>query len=110
MKNIGKWLFIVGIVLSVASGYIDWSPMPVVLMLLGFIVGFVNINEKEAQKFLIASITLLVVGTAGISALFSTGSLGGVVQLILNDFVSFVAASAFVVAIREIIHTESEKS
>jgi len=109
MKNVGKWLFLAGIVLSIISGYITWSPMPLVLILLGFIVGFVNINEKEAQKFLIASITLLVVGTAGMSALFATGSLGGTIQLILNDFVSFVAASAFVVALREIITTESEK-
>lgn len=109
MKNIGKWLFLSGIVLSVVSGYITWAGMPLVLIFLGFVVGFVNINEREAQKFLVAAITLLVVGTAGMSALFSMGSLAGTVQLILNDFVSFVAASAFVVALREIISTESEK-
>jgi hypothetical protein len=109
MKNVGKWLFLAGIILSVVSGYITWSGMPLVLILLGFIVGFVNINERESQKFLVAAITLLVVGTAGMSALFSTGSLAGTIQLVLNDFVSFVAASAFVVALREIISTESEK-
>jgi hypothetical protein len=109
MKNLGKWLFIAGVLLSILSGYVDWPTMPTVLIGLGIIVGLVNINTKETTKFLISTIALLVVGTAGVSALFSTGALGGSVQLILNDFISFVAASAFIVALRTIIGLESDE-
>lgn len=109
MKNLGKWLFIAGVMLSIVSGYVDWEVIPTVLIGLGIIVGLVNINTKETTKFLIATTTLLLVGTAGVSALFSTGSLGGTVQLILNDFISFVAASAFIVALKTIISLESDE-
>jgi hypothetical protein len=62
-----------------------------------------NIDSREAPKFLIASIALLAIGTASISSLFTTGRFSGQTQLVLNDFISFVSAAALVVALKTIV-------
>ncbi|MCX6809481.1 MAG: hypothetical protein NTZ65_01895 [Candidatus Berkelbacteria bacterium] len=102
-RIIGKSLFIVGILVSVLAGLTPSSYWTIILIALGLIVGFINISEKEAEKFLIASISLLVIGTAGLSALILNGNAVVTTQGILNNFVSFVAAAALVVALKTVI-------
>ena len=103
MVKVGRWAFTIGIVLAVLSGFADWAGIPIVLIVLGLIVGFLNIAEKESERFLVAAIALLIIGTASVSALFTTGRFAGQTQLILNDFISFVAASALVVALKTVV-------
>lgn len=103
MIKVGKWTFTIGILLSILSGFVDWGGIPIILIVLGLVVGFLNIDEKEAPRFLIASIALLVIGTASISTLFTTGKFAGQTQLVLNDFISFVSAAALVVALKTIV-------
>lgn len=103
MRNFGKWAFVVGILLALISGYVSSSYIPMILIALGLIVGFLNIGQKEAEKFLVAAIALLVIGAAGVTALFSTGGLVGITQSILNNFISFVSSAALVVAIKAIV-------
>lgn len=103
MIKVGRWTFTAGIILAILSGFIDWGGIPIILIVLGLIVGFLNIGEKEAQRFLVAAIALLMIGTASISALFTTGRFAGQTQMILSDFISFVSAAALVVAIKTVI-------
>jgi hypothetical protein len=102
--NYRKWLFIVGIFISFILSFFDFPASAVVLIALGLLVGFLNINEKEAEKFLVASIALLVVGTASFSVILLNGTeFGSTVQVVLNNFVSFVASAAFVVALKTVV-------
>lgn len=102
--NYKKWLFILGILVSMILGFYEFSLSSVLLIALGLLVGFLNINEKEAEKFLIGSVTLLVVGTASFSVILLNGTpFAGTVQMVLNNFVSFVAAAAFVVALKTVV-------
>jgi len=101
--KVGKWTFTIGILLAVLAGFIDWAAIPVILIVLGLIVGFLNIDEKEAERFLVAAIALLIIGTASISSLFTSGRFAGQTQLILNNFISFVSASALVVALKTVV-------
>ena len=57
MALVGKYAFLVGLVIAVAGGvgfeqaWFGW-----VLAVLGLVVGFLNISDKESQTFLLAAI------------------------------------------------------
>lgn len=99
-KGIGWWAFAVGLVLAVIFGYSGNVGLIWLLVLLGLIVGFLNISEKEAVNFLIASIALISAGSAA-NLTILWGPLGG----ILSSVVAFVAPAAVVVAIKVIYET-----
>ena len=103
MVNVGRWAFLIGIILAVVAGFWVIPGLAIILVILGLIVGFLNITAVEIETYLVAVIALLVIGTAGLQALSGAGELSGAVQVIqtmLRNFVSFVAASGLVVAIR----------
>jgi hypothetical protein len=104
MRKVGKWAFVFGILVSILAAFIDWGAIPTILVALGLIVGFLNIAEKEAEKFLIAAIALLIIGTASFSALIVSGAFASTTQAILNNFTAFVAAAALVVALKVIVN------
>jgi hypothetical protein len=103
MVKVGRWAFTIGIFLSILAGFVDWGGIPIILIVLGLVVGFLNIDDKEAVRFLVASIALLSIGTASISSLFTTGRFAGATQLVLSDFISFVAAAALIVALKTVV-------
>ena len=98
----GRWAFIIGLIISVLLGFVTFAYASLVLVILGLIVGFMNVSEKEATKYLIAVIALMIVGVAGLQSLVILGSLYEWIQAILTSFITFVAASAVVVAIKEL--------
>jgi len=103
MVNVGKWAFLIGVVLAIVAGFITASWPAIVLAILGLIVGFLNISAKEVLHYLVAVIALLVIGTAGIAALESLGGFVETVQLMISNFIVFVAASGLIVAFKTIV-------
>jgi len=113
----GEWAFLIGIALAVVVGifssFIGAELLPIVvavLVLLGLVVGFMNIKEKEITAFLIATIALLSVAYSWqpLTALFSAylGAPGGVLVNAINGFMSalvaFIAPAAFIVALKQV--------
>ena len=99
LSLIGRWALIIGIVVAILAGFTEISAAAYVLGILGLIVGFLNIGEKESTPFLIAVIALLVIGLSGLQL----GKLTGVVVSILNNFIAFVAAAGLVVALKQVL-------
>jgi len=99
LTTIGHWALIIGIVIAVIAGFAVIPALPVVLFVLGLIVGFLNIKEKESTPFLVAVIALLLIGVAGLQL----GKLTPVVISILNNFIAFLAAAGLVVALKQVI-------
>ena len=99
LVKIGHWALIIGIILAVLAGFTAIPSLPVILFVLGLIVGFLNIQEKESTPFLVAVIALLLIGVAGLQL----GRLTPVVVSILNNFIAFVAAAGLVVALKQVI-------
>jgi len=94
---LGHWVLIIGMILAVIAGFTAIPSLPIVLFILGLIVGFLNIKEKESTSFLVAVIALLLIGVAGLQ-------LGGVVVAsILNNFIAFMAAAGLVVALKQVL-------
>ena len=103
MVDVGKWAFLIGILLAVLAGFWTISGVAIILVILGLIVGFLNITAAEVESYLVAVIALLVIGTASLQVLANAGELGAtieVLQTMVTNFISFVAASGLVVAIR----------
>ena len=107
---IGKWAFLIGIIIAVLAGFVTGyaTTFALVLFLLGLIVGFLNISEKESTHFLIAAIALLTGGIASISAISMLGVSIDYVNTIIGNFVAFVSAAALVVAIKAIFETSKK--
>ncbi len=103
LKLVGKWSFLAGIVLALLVSLFPEVPYAaLVLFLLGLIVGFLNISEKESGKFLLATITLMSVGLVSLTAVSVFGVIGSYLAMILANFVAFVSPVALVVAVKAI--------
>lgn len=103
MTNVGKWAFIIGLILAILSGFFAVSSLAIVLLILGLIVGFLNISKGEEQPYLIAVIALLVIGVGSMQALAALGvTLSDWVNIMFGNFITFVAASGLVVTIKTI--------
>ena len=110
LDAIGKWAFLIGIVIAIIVAFLPFmtqyaETILLILFVLGILVGFLNITEKDTVKFLVATVALLVVGAASLSAIATLGIVVDYVQNILGNFVSFVGAAVLVVSIKAIIET-----
>jgi hypothetical protein len=103
--KIGHYSFLAGIALAIVAGIIsDVIAANIViftLMLLGLIVGFLNIRAKETTEFLVATIALMLAG-AGAVELRAIPAIGDYLAAILGNIVAFVAPAAIVVALKAI--------
>ena len=107
--TVGKWAFILGIILAVLVGFVAVPYTALILMVLGLIVGFLNVEGNESDKYLIAAIALLVIGIGGVQAMTTLGvTVYDWVQSIMSNFIAFVGASALVVAIKAIVKLGKE--
>lgn len=103
-ESIGRYAFIVGLVISVGAGLLTLANLSIgttglmALVVLGVIVGFLNVTGEEVQKFLLGTVALLLVGAALSAALSTVPVLPG----ILSAFISFVAGAALLVALKEV--------
>ncbi len=100
MEKIGTWAFLIGVLIAVVAGLVPTLPatqVAWVLVILGLVVGFLNVRAKEAQEFLVACIAILVV--AGMGGL---PPLGRTLGAILTNIIAFVAPAAILVALKEI--------
>ena len=109
----GEWAFLAGALLAILLGLLQGgnmvqaSPgMTLLLVVLGIVVGLLTVTSKETDSFLIASVALLLVGSAGLTNL---GTLGNLVAAVLANIRSFVAPAALVVALLAVYRLASKK-
>jgi hypothetical protein len=115
-ESVGKWAFILGVVIAVIAGLVGgwvaaYSPwVLLVLVILGLVVGFLNIGTKEFNDFLLSAIALILVGT--IAQLTSIDTiiplLGSVIQAMVNNIAAFVAPAALVVSLKAVYSLASK--
>src|SRR3989344_5839496 len=123
-KNAGELAYLVSLVIAVLAGLVATagygaSPwVALLLVILGVVVGFLNISEKETGAFLVASVALLVaslganaLGTAGAFSVLDSAipKLGTLVNAILGNIAIFVAPAAVIVAVKAIHGLASKK-
>jgi hypothetical protein len=97
--KIGKWAFIVGLVIAVLAGLFfqpGWAIW--VLAILGVIVGLLNVTAEDTQSFLLASIAL----TLSATALNTVPIVGTALSYVLPFVVAFTAGATIVIALVEL--------
>ena len=101
MEKIGTWAFLLGVLIAVVAGLTKLPPIAYwVLVVLGLIVGFLNIRAKEVQEFLIASTAIVVM--IGMGAISLPDVARDLLGPILTNIIAFVAPAAFLVALRAV--------
>jgi len=110
-KKLGEWAFIIGVLIAIVIGLFSsnietknpqlsgW--LVAALVLLGLVVGLMNISEKETTPFLVAAITLLAAGSAQ-ESLKNIPTIGRYLVDIVKQIGVFVSPAAIVVALKAI--------
>lgn len=93
--KIGGIAFLAGLIIAVVGAFVnvDWFPM--VLVIAGLVVGFLNVSGGESRRFLIAAIAFMM----SADALDSLPMVGATVTDIMMNIQYFVGAAALLVAI-----------
>ena len=102
-SRLGEWAFIAGVILAILLGFfpgLDSAGVSTLFLMLGIIVGIVNITKGESDHFLLASIALLVVGTGGLQQI---PALGNYFEPIFYNITSFVAPAVVLVGLKSVL-------
>jgi hypothetical protein len=112
-QRVGGWAFLLGIIIAIIAGLatgavIAYGPwIAFLLVVLGLIVGYLNIADKEMQKFLIAAIALILVNEANLAAI---PYIGLYLAYIVQNIATFVAMAALVVALKAVYNLARKPS
>ena len=100
LSTVGFWAFIVGLILAVVGGIVlpQNFIIIIVLIILGLIVGFLNITAKEILLFLVATIALVVVGN--VFAPLTVLDIGKILGSMLSYVATLMAPAAIIAAIK----------
>jgi hypothetical protein len=102
LDMVGKWAFIVGLVLAVVVGYIFQAEWVVwVLAILGVIVGLLNVTREDTERFLLAAIAFAL----SVTARNTVPVLGFLITNVLGYVAAFVAGAVVVVALKVLFQT-----
>jgi len=116
-EKLGEYAFLacimIAVVAGVASGVGEFSSawIALVLVVLGVVVGFTTISEKEATPFLLAAIALTVASSGGWFLIINeaVAKLGTVMNSVLFNIASFVAPAAIILATKMIYELARKK-
>jgi MFS family permease len=115
--NYGEYAFLAGVLLAfvigVMASLIPAQILPLlfaIMFILGVVVGIVNIQEKEVNTFLLATVALLLATTSWNGLLTLTlglfGTMGNTLAVLIGGFtgtlVAFISPAAFIVALKAI--------
>jgi hypothetical protein len=98
---IGGWAFLIGVVLAVIVG--AWqgtlsTTFQYILVIIGLIVGLLNIADKETMPFLTSGAILIIVSALGGNTMAGIQFLPGILAALLTLFVP----ATIVVAIKNV--------
>lgn len=115
-NSIGAWAFLIGVILAVVIGVsASFVSIPViakynaqvyaVLVVLGLIVGSMNVTSKDSTTFMLASAILVIVSKFGMEGV--TGSLigieiGQIVTSIFGALLALFVPATIIVALKAV--------
>jgi hypothetical protein len=103
MQRVGALAFMVGMVIAVLAGFWQLSATTVsLLIVMGLLVGFLNVTSGESRGFLFTALVLVVVASEGGDVLGEIQVIGNALANMTSAIVAFVIPAAIIVAFREI--------
>ena len=109
MKKVGVWAFIGGVILALLAGVLAsnlsayMGLISTVMVVLGLVVGVLNISDKEVTGFIIAAVGLATgsIAVANLGVLLG-GTLGNMLETAFRVFGVFIAGAVFVPAMKAV--------
>ena len=100
MAKVGFWAFIIGLIVALIGGLVAPAnaTIVVVLVVLGLVVGLLNISGRETMLFLVATVALIV--AAGAFAPLKIGNVGTKLDDLVKLIATFMAPAAVVASIK----------
>jgi len=99
---LGSWAFLIGVILAVIIGLGFVGSLTgvwlYILVVIGLIVGLLNITDKQVTPFLMSGIVLIIASSLGQGVVGNVPYLSGVLQAILAIFVP----ATIIVAIKNV--------
>ena len=102
MDKVGRIGFIVGVVVSILAGFVNSIYIFPALTVLGLIVGFLNVQAKEVQSFLLAAISLVIISAFGSAQINALPVVGATMGRIYTALLTFVAPATIIVALKSL--------
>ena len=107
---LGAWAFLIGVILAIGVGILSFGELsPIllaILVILGLVVGFVNVSSKDINTFLMAAISLVIVSFAGLQGIKNAEivgiEVGSLVSGILGALLVLLVPATIVVAIKSL--------
>ena len=103
---LGSASFLFGAGIAIITGLIfpgtTSALLTSLLILLGIIVGFLNITTKETNAFLVAAVSLVLVSALGGAVLGPITFVGEYLKSILESILTFVMPATIIVALKAI--------
>jgi hypothetical protein len=109
LKKYGGYALLAAIALAVVVGLVpslNDSWVRVALIVLGLVAGLVNVVGEHRTEFLMATIALMLVGSANLEDVFSSG--GAILRILAN--IRMIAAPAALVGALAVIISTARKS
>lgn len=115
-NTIGAWAFLVGVILAIIIGLsttlisipaltIYSKQIYAILVLLGILVGFLNVTGKDSQTFLIAGAVLVIVSKFGLDSVSGTLigiGIGDAVSSVFGALIALFAPATIIVALKTV--------
>ncbi|MFH1307626.1 MAG: hypothetical protein ABIH72_02130 [archaeon] len=99
-SELGKWAFLVGVILAVILPLFGplSQGMLIALVIIGIVVGLLNIADEEAMPFLLSGVALVIVASMGSGVL----SIVSLFDKILNALLVIFVPATVIVAIKNV--------
>jgi len=103
-NKIGKVLFMLGAGIAIVGGLIYPGglnlTLSVVLIALGMVVGLLNVTVIETKSFLLATVSLVVMGALGGAVLNQVPNIGIYIEGVLLSIMTFILPAGIIVALK----------
>lgn len=108
-KRVGNYSFIIGVIIAIVLGVVSLGAatpwLASLLVVLGLIVGFINVTGKETKEFLLVATVLIIAASVGTGAgayLKEVHFIGNYLAGIFGQVLAFVVPATIVVALKDI--------
>jgi len=125
-QKIGSLAFLIGVVIAVLAGLITvvdtvmgtammaglGGIIAIILVILGLVVGYLNIKDKHITDFLVATIAIAMIGLVALNPALAgivTDPVIVVIKAIVGNIVTLVAPAALVVGLKQIMSLAKEQ-
>ena len=124
-QKIGSYAFLLGVIIAIIAGIAQVAAVLdatvaawilLVLVILGIIVGFLNIKDKHVTDFLIATIAVAMIGLVALNPAAQAvpvdmiaAPIVALINNIVGNIVTLVAPAALIVGVKQIIALTKEQ-